>query len=130
MHTLFRFVLMLTDIPILIFNGWIGNLLNDCKKAVPDKMYHKFQKVYAQNDDVKMYLAEGYRKRHCYDEVTMEVKDYRMGEQLGVLLVYELPDTIKMKETESSVLCRRYGSGYAIAGRIAKIHCLLWTRMS
>lgn len=61
------------------------------KKAVPDKMYHKFQKVYAQNDDVKMYLAEGYRKRHCYEEVTMEVKDYRMGEQLGVLLVYELP---------------------------------------
>ena len=48
-----------------------------------------------------MYLAEGYRKRHCYDEVTMEVKDYRMGEQLGVLLVYELPDTIKMKETEA-----------------------------
>ena len=36
-----------------------------------------------------------------YDEVTMEVKDYRMGEQLGVLLVYELPDTIKMKETEA-----------------------------
>ena len=31
----------------------------------------------------------------------MEVKDYRMGEQLGVLLVYELPDTIKMKETEA-----------------------------
>lgn len=24
-----------------------------------------------------------------------------MGEQLGVLLVYELPDTIKMKETEA-----------------------------
>lgn len=33
--------------------------------------------------------------------MTMEVKDYRMGEQLGVLLVYELPDTIKMKETEA-----------------------------
>ena len=75
--------------PYILTDGF-GNLLNDCKKAVPDKMYHKFQKVYAQNDDVKMYLAEGYRKRHCYDEVTMEVKDYRMGEQLGVLLVYEL----------------------------------------
>lgn len=78
-----------------------GNLLNDCKKAVPDKIYHKFQKVYARRNGVKMYLAEGYRKRHCYDEETMEVKDYRMGEQLGVLLVYELPDTIKMKETEA-----------------------------
>ena len=86
--------------PYILTDG-SGNLLNDCKKAVPDKIYHKFQKVYAQNDDVKMYLAEGYRKRHCYDEVTMEVKDYRMGEQLGVLLVYELPDTIKMKETEA-----------------------------
>ena len=71
-------------------------------------MYHKFQKIYAQNDDVKMYLAEGYRKRHCYDEVTMEVKDYRMGEQLGVLLVYELPDTIKMKETEGSLMSPLY----------------------
>ena len=69
--------------PYILTDG-SGNLLNDCKKAVPDKIYHKFQKVYAQNDDVKMYLAEGYRKRHCYDEVTMEVKDYRMGEQLGV----------------------------------------------
>lgn len=35
-----------------------------------------------------------------------------------------------MKETEAQSYVAVMGSGYAIAGRIAKIHCLLWTRMS
>ena len=48
-----------------------------------------------------MYLAYGYRKRHDYDEATMEVEEYKMGEHIGVLLVYELPNSVKEKETEA-----------------------------
>lgn len=84
-----------------ILTNEAGELLSDCKNAIPEKIFRKFQKVYTKKDYVKMYLAQGYRKRHCYDDETMEVKGYRMGEQLGVLLVYKLPDTIKMQETEA-----------------------------
>lgn len=44
-----------------------------------------------------MYLAHGYKKRHCYDSETMETQEYKMGEHDGVLLIYELPDTVKEK---------------------------------
>ena len=36
-----------------------------------------------------------------YDEATMEVEEYKMGEHIGVLLVYELPNSVKEKETEA-----------------------------
>ena len=55
-----------------------------------------------------MYLAYGYRKRHAYDEDTMEVEEYKMGEHIGVLLVYEIPDSVKEKETEAQPM-RLYG---------------------
>lgn len=48
-----------------------------------------------------MYLAHGYKKRHCYDSETMETQEYKMGEHDGVLLIYELPDTVKEKKTEA-----------------------------
>lgn len=44
-----------------------------------------------------MYLAYGFRKRHCYDRDTMEAQEIRMGEHIGVLLVYEMPDTVKYR---------------------------------
>ena len=56
-----------------------------------------------------MYLAYGYRKRHAYDEATMEVEEYKMSEHIGVLLVYELPDSVREKETGGTGLCRLYG---------------------
>ena len=63
--------------------------------------YEKFRKVYQKRDKVKMYLAHGYKKRHCYDSETMETQEYKMGEHDGVLLIYELPDTVKEKKTEA-----------------------------
>lgn len=48
-----------------------------------------------------MYLAYGYRKRHSYDADTMDVMEYKMGEHIGLLLVYELPDTVKQQRTEA-----------------------------
>ena len=45
--------------PYILTDG-SGNLLNDCKKAVPDKMYHKFQK---HNLSVKLGSIAAIRKR-------------------------------------------------------------------
>lgn len=55
-----------------------------------------------------MYLAYGYRKRHAYDEATMEVEEYKMGEHIGVLLVYELPDSVREKKRRHRPM-RLYG---------------------
>ena len=68
---------------------------------VKEKEYEKFRKVYQKRDKIKMYLAHGYKKRHCYDSETMETQEYKMGEHDGVLLIYELPDTVKEKKTEA-----------------------------
>ena len=78
-----------------------GNLLEDLPVRVKEKEYEKFCKVYQKHDKVKMYLAHGYRKRHSYDLDTMEAQEYKMGEHNGVLLIYELPDTVKEKKTEA-----------------------------
>ena len=78
-----------------------GNLLEDLPVRVKEKEYEKFCKVYQKRDKVKMYLAHGYRKRHSYDLDTMEAQEYKMGEHNGVLLIYELPDTVKEKKTEA-----------------------------
>lgn len=78
-----------------------GKLLENLPIHVKEKEYEKFRKVYQKRDKVKMYLAHGYKKRHCYDSETMETQEYKMGEHDGVLLIYELPDTVKEKKTEA-----------------------------
>ena len=62
-----------------------GNFLREKGIHVSDRDYDRY----------------GYRKRHAYDEATMEVEEYKMGEHIGVLLVYELPDSVREKETEA-----------------------------
>ena len=78
-----------------------GKLLENLPIHVKEKEYEKFRKVYQKRDKVKMYLAHGYKKRHCYNSETMETQEYKMGEHDGVLLIYELPDTVKEKKTEA-----------------------------
>ena len=80
-----------------------GKLLENLPIHVKEKEYEKFRKVYQKRDKVKMYLAHGYKKRHCYDSETMETQEYKMGEHDGVLLIYELPDTVKEKKTDAAV---------------------------
>ncbi len=48
-----------------------------------------------------MYLASGYCKYHGYDEGSMDVVEYHYNQHLGLLLIYELPDTVKQKVTEA-----------------------------
>ena len=78
-----------------------GTISAEQAKEFAEKEYEKFRKVYQKRDKVKMYLAHGYKKRHCYDSETMETQEYKMGEHDGVLLIYELPDTVKEKKTEA-----------------------------
>ena len=68
-----------------------GNLIQTKEIHVSEKDYNRFKKVFRKEKGVKMYLAYGYRKRHSYDADTMDVMEYKMGEHIGLLLVYELP---------------------------------------
>lgn len=73
-----------------------------------------------------MYLAYGYRKRHAYDEATMEVEEYKMGEHIGVLLVYELPDSVKEKGNGGTGLCSCMGYYDGNPEEASKSLCVLW----
>lgn len=78
-----------------------GNLKKNNKIKVSEKDYNRFKNVFRKAEKEKMYLAYGYRKKHLYDIETMEIEECEMGEHTGVLLVYELPDTVKEKQTEA-----------------------------
>ena len=78
-----------------------GVLLPDNKFAVNKKLYDRFVRVFQKQEKVKMYLASGYCKYHGYDEGSMDVVEYHYNQHLGLLLIYELPDTVKQKVTEA-----------------------------
>ena len=52
-----------------------GKLIPDIKFHVSDKNYEQFFKVFQKSEQVKMYLAYGFRKRHCYDRVRSFITD-------------------------------------------------------
>ena len=53
----------------------------------------------------KMYLAQAYRYSHSYRDDDMNIKQQVLEKNTGVLLIRELPDTIRLKETESEAYC-------------------------
>lgn len=86
--------------PILLTDD-AGALLPGHKLAVSAKEYERFTRVFQQQTKVKMYLARGYCKYHGYEENSMDVVEYHYNQHLGLLLIYELPDTVKQKVTEA-----------------------------
>ena len=83
-----------------------GNLLPEYKKAFHQKEYEHFREVYNHFDGKKkMYLAQAYRYSHSYRDDDMNIKQQVLEKNTGVLLIRELPDTIKLKETESEAYC-------------------------
>ena len=74
-----------------------------------------------------MYLASGYCKYHGYDEGSMDVVEYHYNQHLGLLLIYELPDTVKAKGDGSGSLLHRLGYPDEAAARTAPFRGLLWT---
>ena len=86
--------------PVILTDA-AGVLLPDNKFAVNKKLYDRFVRVFQKQEKVKMYLASGYCKYHGYDEGSMDVVEYHYNQHLGLLLIYELPDTVKQKVTEA-----------------------------
>ena len=79
-----------------------GNLLPEYKKAFHQKEYEHFREVYNHFDGKKkMYLAQAYRYSHSYRDDDMNIKQQVLEKNTGVLIIRELPDTVKLKETEA-----------------------------
>ena len=50
-----------------------------------------------------MFLAQAHRYSHAYKKDEMDVVHEMLEEHTGVLLIRELPDSVKKKETEAEV---------------------------
>ena len=83
-----------------LFNAYENKDLSAFLMAI-SKVYDRFIRVFQKQEKVKMYLASGYCKYHGYDEGSMDVVEYHYNQHLGLLLIYELPDTVKQKVTEA-----------------------------
>ena len=79
-----------------------GLLLPKYKSKVHEKDYNHFHEIYKKlNNNKKIYLAKAYRYNHKYTSDNMEMKQQILEKNTGVLLIHELPDTVKKKETEA-----------------------------
>ena len=86
----------------IIMTDTEGNLLSEYKKTVHEKEYHHFQNVCKEIGSTQnMFLAQAYRYSHAYTSDSMDIKQKNLESCTGVLLIRELPDTIKQKETEA-----------------------------
>jgi len=94
--------------PVIMTDGQ-GRLLLEYSSVAHEKEYRHFEEVYQRlGAGRKMYFAKAYRYSHCYDS-HMEVEQQILEKNTGVLLIHELPDTVKKKETSSGI-CSCLGS--------------------
>ena len=81
-----------------------GQLLPAYKGTAHEKEYRHFHEVYKDLDNQKnIYFAQAYRYSHEYQSDYMDVEQKILEKNMGVLLIRELPDTVKEKETEAEV---------------------------
>lgn len=79
-----------------------GLLLPEYKSSVKGTDYHHFRSIYTGLDKHdNIYLAKAYKYSHEYTAGKMTVNQKILEECTGILLIRELPDTIKLKETEA-----------------------------
>ena len=79
-----------------------GQLLPAYKGTAHEKEYRNFHEVYKDLGNQKnIYFAQAYRYSHEYQSDHMDVKQKILEKNTGVLLIRELPDTVKEKETEA-----------------------------
>ena len=79
-----------------------GQLLPAYKGTAHEKEYRHFHEVYKDLGNQKnIYFAQAYRYSHEYQSDYMDVKQKIHEKNMGVLLIRELPDTVKEKETEA-----------------------------
>lgn len=79
-----------------------GQLLPAYKGTAHEKEYRHFHEVYKDLGNQKnIYFAQAYRYSHEYQSDYKDVKQKILEKNMGVLLIRELPDTVKEKETEA-----------------------------
>lgn len=79
-----------------------GMLLPKFADSVHEKDYQHFYNIYKNLDNNKnIFLAEAYRYSHTYGDDPSVVEQQVLEKSTGILLIRELPDTVKMKETEA-----------------------------
>ena len=86
----------------IIFTDESGNLLPEYKSIAHEKDYQHFNTIYqGLNNKKNIYFAKAYRYSHSYDPDSADTFQQILEEHSGVLLIRELPDTVKSKETEA-----------------------------
>ena len=79
-----------------------GLLLPEYANPFYKKEYTSFQKIYhALESDRNIFLAQAYRYSHDYGPNHMNIEQKILEITTGILLIRELPDTVKLKETEA-----------------------------
>ena len=79
-----------------------GALLPEYKNTIHEKEYRHFYEVYQDlGNQQNIYLAQAYCYSHSYASDEMDIEQQVIEENTGVLLIRELPDTVKLKETEA-----------------------------
>lgn len=79
-----------------------GNPLPEYKHISHDKNYIHFHEIYNDMPAKKdIYYAQAYRYSHTYDSEHMTPTQQVIVKHDGILLIRELPDTVKLKETEA-----------------------------
>lgn len=86
----------------LIMTDHNGILLPDYKNLAHDKDYQHFYSIYKNLINKKnIFFAKAYRYSHTYGEDSSTIEQRILEESTGILLIRELPDTVKLKETEA-----------------------------
>lgn len=79
-----------------------GHLLPEYTKSIHEREFRHFHEVYKNLKSTKnIYLAQAYRYSHSYTADNLHPRQIILEKMNGVLLIRELPDTIKLKQTEA-----------------------------
>ncbi|WP_347995251.1 DUF4866 domain-containing protein [uncultured Eubacterium sp.] len=80
-----------------------GNLLDNIKEKVSHHEYSKFREVYDRHicaPRSKIYLADGFDIVRSYNE-ELKIEEKLDNKRRGVMVLYALPDTVKLGMTEA-----------------------------
>lgn len=90
----------------LILSDENGLLLPEYSSMIRERDFQHFHEVYKNLPDKKnIYLAQAYRYSHTYGDNDETIKQKILEKNTGILLIRDLPDTVKLKETEAEAYC-------------------------
>lgn len=70
------------------------------------KKYKMFHKLYEQQDEIPdyhMYMADGFREKHGYNEKG-EIETFRISEHTGILMLFEFPESVTLEITKRDLM--------------------------